>query len=72
MKTRAPLASSENINMSLTNAELAQQANFVQFAYNMYALGGLKPKPDPGIDTAGYQFLYWLNAKDLGICRFYG
>jgi hypothetical protein len=58
--------------MSLTNAALAEQANFVQFAYNMYALGGLKPTADAGIDAAGYQFLYWLNAKDLGTPSFYG
>jgi hypothetical protein len=72
MKTRSPLAASENIIMSLSNAALAQQANFVQFAYNMYALGGLRPAPDKGLAACGYQLLYWLNAKDIGTPRFYG
>jgi hypothetical protein len=58
--------------MPLTNAALAQQANFVQFAYNMFKLGGLTPAPDPGIAAAGYQLIYWLNAKDIGTPSFYG
>jgi hypothetical protein len=72
MKTCTPLASGENIKMSLSNAALAQQANFVQFAYNMYALGGLRPAPDKGLAACGYKLLYWLNAKDLGASSFYG
>jgi hypothetical protein len=58
--------------MTLTDPDLAQQANFVQFAYNMFSLGGLQPVADPGIDAAGYKLIYWLNAKDLGTPSFYG
>jgi hypothetical protein len=58
--------------MTLDNAALAHQANFVQFAYKMYALGGLQPAPDPGIAAAGYQLVYYLNAKDIGKSSFYG
>jgi hypothetical protein len=61
-----------HILMPFTNPQLAQQANFVEFAYNMFALGGLQPAADPGIAAAGFKLLYWLNAKDLGTPSFYG
>jgi hypothetical protein len=50
----------------------AHQANFVEFAYNMYAAGGLTPTPDAGIAAAGYQLMYWLNAHDFNELAFYG
>jgi hypothetical protein len=58
--------------MTFTNPQLAQQANFVQFAYNMFKAGGLQPTADPGIAAAGYQLLYWLNGKDIDTPAFYG
>lgn len=50
----------------------AHEANFVEFAYNMYTAGGLTPTPDPGIAAAGYQLVYWLNAHDFTELAFYG
>lgn len=50
----------------------AQQANFVEFAYNMYTSGNLRPAPDPGIAAANYKLVYWLNAHDFTELAFYG
>ena len=52
--------------------DAAQKASFVNFAYNMFKPGVLRPPVDPGIAAAGYQFRYYLNAKDFHATEFYG
>jgi Lipase (class 3) len=58
--------------MNLDSKEAAQIANFVQFAYKMFASGGLTPAPDPGIAAAGFDLLFHLDALDFDQKRFYG
>ena len=58
--------------MSLDKKKAAQKANFVDFAYNMFAPGVLRPPADPGIAKAGYQLLYYLTANDFHSREFYG
>jgi hypothetical protein len=58
--------------MDLDNRQAAQTANFVQFAYNMFSIGGLMPPPDPGIAAAGFDLLMYINATDFDQKEFYG
>jgi hypothetical protein len=52
----------------------AKQANFVNFAYNMFAAepNSLRPPVDPGLGAAGYDLLSYLTAHDLQDVKFYG
>src|SRR5690242_7269124 len=58
--------------MELDKKDAAHKANFVEFAYNMFQDGVLRPVPDPGIRQAGYELLYYLNATDIDTEQFYG
>ena len=58
--------------MAIDKVEAARLADLVQFAYNMYKVGGSMPAPDPGIDKAGYKLTFWLTAQDLNETAFYG
>jgi triacylglycerol lipase len=58
--------------MDLDTKQVAQIANFVQFAYNMFAAGGLTPPLDPGIAAAGFDLSFYLTASDFDDRRFYG
>jgi triacylglycerol lipase len=58
--------------MDLNDKEAALLANFVEFAYNMFAAGGLTPPPDPGIGAAGFELVYYLNGSDFEEKEFYG
>jgi Lipase (class 3) len=58
--------------MAFDPTAAAEQATFVEFAYNMYAPGNLQPTPDPGIAAANYKLIYWLNAHDFTELAFYG
>ena len=58
--------------MDLDNKQAAHIANFVEFAYNMFDVGGLTPPPDPGIAAAGYELLYYIDAFDFDTKVFYG
>ncbi len=51
----------------------AENAQFVQFVYNMYGAGGsLDPAPDPGLTRLGYEILLTLTARDWESVKFYG
>jgi hypothetical protein len=52
----------------------AKQANFVQFAYNMFTAepNSLRPAVDPGLATAGFDLVSYLSAHDLQDVKFYG
>ncbi len=58
--------------MPFDTKDAAQKANFVNFVYKMFQPGVLKPPVDPGIVTAGYKLLYYLNASDFETREFYG
>src|SRR5271154_1890207 len=58
--------------MDVDNKAAARVGDYVQFAYNMFEAGGLTPAPDPGIATAGYALVYYLNASDFDQKEFYG
>lgn len=58
--------------MDLDTKDAAQTANFVQFAYKMFAAGGLTPPPDPGIAAAGFHLLFYVTALDFEDRKFYG
>lgn len=47
------------------NSVIAQWGNFVTYAYQMYAEGGLTPPP-PAALAAGWDLLGYVNALDLG------
>jgi hypothetical protein len=58
--------------MDLNNKEAAQIANFVQFTYNRFSAGVLTPPADPGIASAGFDLLCYLNGSDFDAVKFYG
>lgn len=64
--------------MALDKKKAAAVGQFVQFAYDMFDLGGLQPPPVKGIADAGYRLVYYLNAIDslhqdnVDQKRFYG
>jgi hypothetical protein len=58
--------------VSFDKIDAAKKANLIDFAYNMFQPGVLRPPVDPGIALAGYQFLYYLNANDFHSTEFYG
>lgn len=60
--------------MSFDPTLAAKQANFVNFAYNMFAAepNSLRPPVDPGFAAAGYDLIFYLSAHDLQDIKFYG
>ena len=57
--------------MALDNQAAAQKANFTNYAYTMFDTGLLQPEP-ADLTNAGYDLLFWLNAKDFSTKTFYG
>ena len=50
--------------MTADNKQAADIGEFVQFAYEMFDVGGLQPPPARGIARKGFELQYHLDATD--------